>query len=124
MSLHVRDNRCHSLCIPGKPETGTCRNLIAYFCVDLLFFCFYASLRVMRLFLLCVCSPVLRVAIGLGRPLLSRIIAFEDMQHEFLIHCMFLLSYRESEYVVTEGKSLPPPGILHTSYGASNRRGI
>lgn len=71
-----------------------------------LFFCFHASLHVQWLFLQCVCSLALPVALGLGGPIFSWIIAFKDMHHEFLIHCMFLLSYRGSQYDLNSGKKL------------------
>ena len=95
---------------------SSCGNLRAYFNINLcsylcIFFSFLpVSMRVMWFVLecvcvcVCVCPPMLPSLFGLYGPVLSRIIAFEDMRHEFLIHCIFQLSHRGSD--PAEGKKL------------------
>lgn len=117
-SLHVWENECHDLCIFAPPEAFTrwpkcvcvwplvqelaCLFLHKPVFVFVFLACFHASLHVMWFFhvCMCVCSPLLPVALSLCGPILSRIIASKDMHHEFLIHCIFLLSHR--------GKSMWP----------------
>lgn len=98
------------MCMVALLSDSSCRSLHACLCINLFVFvfasCFRASLHVLRFFpeSVFVCSPMLPVALSLCGPILSWIIAFKDMRHEFLIRFMFPLP---SECDPAEGKSLP-----------------